>query len=116
MKKGLLAITVIMAASFFLQACASTFLAYKDGHGYFVGNRSDSAYKMFCESGDLKKILADTTKLGQDITSDLYRYNCGAEQSREKVKLIYAAMTPEQRKDLKLAFKRNGYEINYLHC
>jgi hypothetical protein len=116
MKKGLLAITMLMAVSFFFQACASTFTAYKDGHGYFVGNGSDSAYKLFCESGDLKKILTDTTKLGQDMTDNLYRYICGIERSREKVKLVYATMTPEQRKDLRLAFKHNGYEINYLHC
>jgi len=25
-------------------------------------------------------------------------------------------MTPEQRKDLRVAFKHNGYDINYQHC
>jgi hypothetical protein len=116
MKKGLLAMTMITAAPFFFQACASTFLAYKDGYGYFMGNESNAAYKMFCESGDLKKILADTTRLGQDMKDDLYHYNCGAERSHDKVRQVYATMTPEQRKDLRVAFKHNGYDINYQHC
>ena len=47
---------MLTAAPFFLDACASTFVAYKDGHGYYVGSGSDSAYRLFCDSGDFKKI------------------------------------------------------------
>src|SRR5512147_363724 len=110
--------SAILAAAFaaiLTTACATTFVAYKDGHGYFLGNGSEDAYRLFCESGDLKKILATTTTLEADLKDELYRSNCSEERSREKVRQVYQAMTPEQRKDLRLAFKQNGYDINYLH-
>ena len=116
MKKDLYTVVMVAAALLVLQACASTFIAYKDGHGYYVGSESDTAYKLFCESGDLKKILADTTTLGQEMKDELYQSNCGPERSHEKVKKLYQTMTPEQRKDLRLAFKHNGYDINDMHC
>ncbi len=111
--------SVILAsalAAILTSACTSTFVAYKNGHGYFLGNGSEDAYHLFCESGDLKNILATTTTLGQDLKDELYRSNCGEERSRQKVREVYQSMTPEQRKDLRLAFKKNGYDINYMHC
>ena len=57
-----------------LQACASTFVASKDGKGYYVGSSSDAAYRMFCESGDLQRILAATTTIGQDQKEELYGF------------------------------------------
>lgn len=114
MKRHLLTAMVIVIGMV-TGACSSTFVAYKDGQGYYVGNGSDSAYKLFCESGDFTKILAGT-QLSTDVKDSLYRYNCGAERSSEKIKQIYASMTPEQRKDLRKSFRDNGYEINYLHC
>ena len=96
-------------------ACTSTFLMSRNGHGYFLGSASSSVYAMLCESGDLKKVLADT-KLSPAMQGDLYTYNCSPERSGKMVREIYAAMSPEQRKDLRLAFKHNGYDINYLPC
>ncbi len=116
MKWRLLGSIMLAAAPLFLGACASTFVAYKDGHGYYIGNQSDSAYKLFCDSGDFRKILDGTTRIAQDTKEDLYRYNCGTDRSPQKIREIYASMTPEQRKDLRTSFKNNGYEINYLHC
>jgi hypothetical protein len=106
---------VIALTVLFTEACASTFVAYKDGR-VIMGNGSNAAYKLFCESGDLRKILADTTKIGQEMKDELYWYNCGVERSSEKVKQLYASMTSEQRKDLRQSFKHNGYDINYMHC
>ncbi len=114
MKKHLMLMPLL--ALVLTTGCSSTFVAYKGGHAYFLGNESQDAYRLFCESGDLKKILADTTKLGQDLKDELYRSNCGEERSRDKVRQVYQSMTPEQRKDLRLAFKKNGYDINYMHC
>lgn len=114
--KKVLFIVMLAAAVLSLGACASTFVAYKDGHGYYMGNGSNDAYKLFCESGDLKKILIGAGTIGQDVKDELYRYNCGEERSSAKVKQLYAAMTIEQRKDLRQSFKQNGYDINYLHC
>lgn len=108
--------TAILAAVFMAVGCSSTFVASKDGKGYYLGSGSDAAYKMFCESGDLKKILSDTTRLPQSLQDELYRYNCGTERSNKKIKETYASMTPEQRKDLRQAFKVNGYDINAMRC
>lgn len=115
MKRHFHLLTAAVILGMAAAACSSTFVAYKDGHGYYVGNGSDSAYKLFCESGDFTKILAGT-HLAADMKDNLYRYNCGADRSNEKVRQIYASMTPEQRKDLRKSFKDNGYDINYLHC
>lgn len=106
------AVCVLIVAAI---GCSSTFLVSKDGKGYFLGSRSDAIYKMLCESGDLKKLLSDT-RFTQELKDDLYRYNCSNERSGDRIKKIYAAMTMEQRKELRGAFTKNGYDINYLPC
>lgn len=113
MKKWFLVVALAVSLSAF--GCASTFLVSKNGKGYFFGSGTNAIYKMLCESGDLKKILTDTQLPGQ-MKDDLFRYNCSAEMSKEKVKQLFTAMVPEQRKDLRNAFKNNGYDINYLPC
>jgi hexokinase len=114
MRKGLLTV-MITATALLAAACGSTFVASKDGRGYYLGSGSNAAYKMFCESGDLKKILSET-QLPQEMKDSMFEYNCGVGQSKEKVKQLFASMTPEQRKDLRTAFKHNGYDINYIPC
>lgn len=96
-------------------ACTSSFLVYKDGKGYFVGSESKTKYEMLCASGDLDKILA-ATHLEADMKDSLYKYNCSTERSSEEVGKIFASMTVEQRKDIKSAFRKNGYEINKMAC
>ncbi len=112
-KEWLVGFAVILAVT--LGACASTFVATKDGKGYYLGSSSNAAYKLFCESGDLQKVLA-ATQLSSETKDKLYSSNCGPERSKERVKQIYASITPAQRKDLRLAFRNNGYDINYLPC
>lgn len=107
---SLLALSVLTLTA----GCSSTFLVSKDGRGYFFGRDRDELYRMLCDSGDLKKILEDTNLL-QDVKDNLYKYNC-TQRSGDKVKEIYASLTVEQRKDLRTAFKMNGYDINYLPC
>jgi len=94
--------------------CTSNFLITKDGKAYFFGSRGEAIYKMLCESGDLKTILADT-KLPQDTKSEIYRYNC-TEPSKEKLKEVVASMTPEDRRDLRISFQTHGYDINRINC
>ncbi len=96
-------------------ACTSTFLVSKGGHTYFLGSSSKTKYALLCASGDIAKILA-ATNLSKDMKDDLYKYNCSAERSGEKIKQIYATMTPVQRKDIRNAFKDNGYTINGAGC
>lgn len=109
----------LIAAILLLAGCSSTFLVSKDGKGYFWGNNSKAIYRMLCESGDLIKIL-EATKFIQTMKDDIYKYNCSTEhsgeRSGEKVKQIYAALTADQRRALRNAFKSNGYDINYLPC
>jgi hypothetical protein len=113
-KEWLVGFAVLLAVT--LGACASsTFIASKDGKGYYIGSGSNAAYRMFCESGDLQKILTGT-QLPPETKDELYRSNCGPERSKERVKQVYASITPAQRKDLRLAFRNNGYDINYLPC
>lgn len=106
---------LLIASAIVFGGCSSTFLVSKDGKGYFWGNDSRAIYKMLCESGDLKKIL-DATRFTQILKEDIYKYNCSMERSGEKVKQIYASLTSDQRRDLRNAFKGNGYDINYLPC
>jgi len=108
---------MILGLALLFSACTSnsTFLAYKNGQGYYLGNSSNAAHDRFCQSGDLKKILADTA-LTQQTRDELYESNCGPDHTSAKVKKIYASLTADQRKDLRRAFVRNGYEINYIHC
>ena len=97
-------------------ACASsTFFVNKDGKGYYWGSDSKDAYLTLCESGDLAKIIADTD-FPQAIKDDLFRHTCGPERSSEKARQLYASLTPVQRKALRKAFKKHGYDINYLPC
>ena len=98
-----------------LAACSSTFVVSKDGKGYFLGSKTNDVYKMLCESNDLRKVLADT-HFDQELKDNLYKFTCSPERSGEQVKKIYASMSSEQRKDLRKAFAKNGYEINYMPC
>jgi hypothetical protein len=106
----LICITGIVLAT---GACAATFLLGKNGKGFFFGSETKVAYDMLCTSGDLKKVLA-ATHLDAEMKQTLYAYNCSAERSREKVEEIYGSMDPKQREDIQTAFKKNGYDINYL--
>jgi len=106
---------LVLASSLCMGACASTFVASKDGKGYYLGNSSGSAFKLFCESGDLNTILS-STKLPAPLKDSLYSANCGTARSKEGVRSVYTSMTPEQRKDLRQAFQKNGYDINAMRC
>lgn len=105
----------IVVLAFATGACTDTFLVYKNGYGYFVGSSSNAKYDLLCKSGDLEKVLA-SSQLSKELKDDLFKYNCSPERSGEKVKQIYASMTVDERKDIKRAFRSNGFDINYLPC
>jgi hypothetical protein len=105
----------IVVMAFLTGACTDTFLVYKDGHGYFVGSNSKAKYDLLCASGDMEKVL-ETSNLSKEMKDSLYQYSCSAERSGDRVKEIYASMTAAQRKDIRSAFRKNGYEINSLPC
>ena len=96
-------------------ACTDTFLLGKGRAGYFYGSKSNAIFEMLCASGDLEKVLL-ATNLSQEMKDALYKYNCSAERSGVRVKQLYASMTVAERKDIKNAFRKNGYEINRILC
>jgi hypothetical protein len=92
-------------------ACTSMFMVGKGGTGGYLGCSSPAMYEMLCTSGDMEKVLA-TTHLSKDMKDAFYKHSCSEERSRGELKQLYASMTSEQRKDLKTAFKKNGYSVN----
>jgi hypothetical protein len=109
---------IILGMLILLAGCASnTFVVTKDGKSYFFGSKQEGFYKLLCETGDLQKILADT-HLAQGAKDNLYKYNCveRSKDSKEKVRETYVALTPEQRRELRLTFQLHGYDINYMEC
>ena len=105
-----------LLAVLFLAGCAaSTFIVSKDGRAYYLGTKSDAVYRMLCKSGDLEHVLTETS-VPDDLKQDFYRYNCSEERSKEKVVSLYTFFTPEEKEQLKSAFRRHGYDINYVPC
>ena len=98
-------------------ACTpTTFMVSKgEKRGAFLGSSSKSMYDMLCTSGDLEKVLA-ATHLSKELKDTFYKYNCSAERSSDKIKQLFSSMTSEQRKDIRTAFKENGYSINGGTC
>lgn len=113
MKKHIF-VLLIAAGACAAAGCTSTFMVVKNGKGFHLGSGSATAYKVLCETGDLKLVLSDTG-LPQQTRDDIYRFNC-LERSREKIKAIYAGLAPAERKDLRQSFQRHGYEINAMLC
>lgn len=111
--KGLV-LTTAIGLALLAASCTSGFLVTKDGKSYHFGSQSEAIQQMLCASGDLSRILAGAA-LPDGRKADLYRYNC-TEPSRDKVKEVLAAMTREQRKELRLSFQKHGYDINMVHC
>ena len=106
---------IVVLVSVFALACSSTFLVFKDGKAQYFGSNRKDIQELLCSTGDLKKVLEYAESI-DDLTKDsLYRYTC-VELNGEQVKRIYTELTPEQRKDLRLAFRKQGYEINYYPC
>ena len=105
----------IVVMAFVTGACTDTFLMGKGRTGYFFGTNNNAKYSMLCTSGDLEKVLL-VSHLSQERKDTIYKYNCSAERSGAKVKQLYASMTVEERKDIKNAFRKNGYEINHILC
>ena len=110
---------IISLAGIFLFtiSCNGSFVVYKEGKsGSYFGSGSKPTYDLLCASGDLDKVLADS-HLEPAMKKTLYKYSCSAtERSAKMAMQTYASMTVEQRKDIKSAFRKNGYSINKLPC
>ena len=92
-------------------ACTESFMLKKHKLSFYFCSDTLVKYELLCPSGDMEKVLADTS-LSKEMADSLYKYICSAERSGKKSGELYASMTTEQRKDLKAAFQANGYEIN----
>ena len=109
-------IIVIVGMALITSACSSMFMVGKgEKRGVFLGSNSQAAYDMLCASGDLRKVL-EATHLNGEMKDTIYQYSCSEERSSDKVKRIYASLTPEQKKDIMTAFKEQGFSINGGTC
>ncbi|MGE5237449.1 MAG: hypothetical protein ACM3ON_01465 [Chloroflexota bacterium] len=114
--KGSKALFAGLLLAMVVAGCApTTFIISKDGRAYYLGRKSESLYNMLCRSGDLERILAETS-MPDDLKKEFYRYNCSGERSKEKVVSLYLFLSPEEKEDLQRAFRRHGYTINYVPC
>lgn len=112
--KRILLFTLLL--SFLLAGCApSTFIFNNGRRAYYFGSESKGAYKLLCESGDLKKILRDA-ELSEEIKKDFYEYACSEHRSNERVISLYTFLTPEEKKSLMKSFARHHYKINAVAC
>jgi hypothetical protein len=105
----------VVAAALFAGCAPTTFIISKDGRAYYLGRKSPVLHAMLCTSGDLKRVL-DETSIPEELKKDLYRYNCTEEHSKEKVVSLYLFLSPEEKEQLKSAFRRHGYTINFVPC
>jgi hypothetical protein len=103
----------IVGMALIATACSSSsdFLFFKKGKGYYWGSDSNAKYEMLCASGEMDKVLA-ASNLSKEMKDSLYKYSCSEERSGEKVLQLYASMTVAERKNIKNAFRINGYDIN----
>jgi hypothetical protein len=114
--KRLKAFVAGLVAAALLAGCGpTTFIISKDGRAYYLGRKSQGLYDMICSSGDLKRVLEDTS-IPEDLRKEFYRYNCTEEHSKEKVVSLYLFLSPEEKEELKSAFRRHGYTINFVPC
>jgi hypothetical protein len=109
MRTGLL--ITIVSVVLVTAACSSTFVISKQGEVYSMGSDSNARYEALCASGEMDKVLA-ASELSKEIKDSINKSICSEERSSEKFKQLYASMTGEQKKDLKSAFRSNGYSIN----
>ena len=109
-------IIVIGGMALLTSACTPMIMIGKgERRGAFLGSNSKAMYDLLCASGDLEKVLA-ATHLSTDMKDRFYRYNCSTERSSDKIKQLFVSMTSEQRKDIRSAFKENGYSVNGGTC
>lgn len=108
-------IVSIITGLFLFYGCASTFLVYKDGKAQYFGSNRKEVQELLCKNNDLRKVLESASTIDENTREFLYKYTC-VELNGDEVKRIYAELNPEQRKDLRLAFRKQGYEINYYPC
>jgi len=107
---------IVIIAAVLLSACApATFLVSKGNRAYYIGSRSKQLNRLLCQSGDMDRVL-ERTDFPEDIERSLYRYVCTDEGSVEKATSIYLFLTPDEKKELKRAFIKEGYTVNYVPC
>jgi len=114
--KNMFGVFGALAALLFFAGCGpSTFILNKDGVAAYFGREEGFLHTLLCDAGDLKKVLSETGIPG-NIQQDLYRYNCTAERSAEKLISLYLYLSPEEKLELQRAFKKHDYVINYINC
>lgn len=101
-----------IVVAFFTFGCAATFLVSKDCKTYFFGSNGEGLYRLLCQTGDFRNVLAETG-FPDDLKERFYASQC-VERSYGKVKALYLSLAPEQQRQLRFAFQKQGYEINFM--
>jgi hypothetical protein len=97
-------------------ACGpATFLIERDGTSAFFGRERPYLHTMLCDHAELKVVLRDAD-LPADVQNDFYRYACSEQRSYDKVASLYLFLTPREKINLKKAFEKHGYRVNYVPC
>lgn len=109
--------TIILAGStlFMVAGCTNNILVTKHGERYFLATKQSGLKKLLCDSGDMTEILKEA-QLGKPLEQRIYATICSEKVDKEKVLALLDDMTKEEREQLKVAFSRNGYDVNIVMC
>lgn len=105
------ALITLAAIPLLLAGCASTFLISKDCKTNFFGKNDRDLNAMLCDQGDLRRVLASAA-LPRETADRLFRARC-VDHSERQVGEIYKSLDRGRQRELKYAFRLNGYEVNY---
>ncbi len=110
--KLILTYVAIVVLALLTGGCSSNnFMIYKDAKHFYVTSNGPELKRVLCDSGDMDKIASDS-KLPNAIQNELKDSICASKKVKERLMASLDGMTKEQRAALKVAFRRNGYDIN----
>lgn len=110
---------VVLTLAILLFGCSgtSTFLITKSpsNRSYYLHKYSEGLHNQLCKSGDFERVLMGTS-LEEYIKKDLLEYVCTDKHSSDEVLSLFTSFSPDEMRELKRAFVRNGYTVNYIPC
>jgi hypothetical protein len=109
--RGLVTAAILLSCTAMAGCGGPNFMVYKNSKHFYVTSNGQSLRTVLCDSGDMDRIARDSNlpeKLQQEIKGEI----CASKKVKERLLATLEGMSPEQRKDLKMAFRKNDYDIN----